>query len=291
MTVYIDELFVLNLIINYLLLHAAAMLCGAPVRRLRFWAGAGLGALYACLTFLPELRRLTAFPAKTAVSLVMSLTAYGWQDRRAFLRRTLLFYTVSFAFGGAMLALFRLTGAPETGLRGGVLYGGISVPVLLAVSLAAWLLLTRLLRNTPRLSQRGPPRTRLTLILRGQETELDAMVDTGNRLTDPLTNEPVTIVEYDRIRQLLPRELRAVLDVCGVEDAAGTLRMLHAAGLHEGFRLLPYSAVGTARGLLLALRADRIVTEKRKLEQPLLALTRNDLTVETGCGAVIGAWE
>ena len=35
MTVYIDRVFVLNLLVDYLLLLAAARLAGAPLRRLR----------------------------------------------------------------------------------------------------------------------------------------------------------------------------------------------------------------------------------------------------------------
>ena len=45
--VYIDALFLLNLIVNYLLLLAAAKLAGEPLRRLRLAAGAALGGLYA----------------------------------------------------------------------------------------------------------------------------------------------------------------------------------------------------------------------------------------------------
>lgn len=49
--VYIDALFLLNLIVNYLLLLAAARLAGEPLRRLRLAAGAALGGLYAAAIF------------------------------------------------------------------------------------------------------------------------------------------------------------------------------------------------------------------------------------------------
>ena len=49
--VYIDALFLLNLIVNYLLLLAAAKLAGEPLRRLRLAAGAALGGLYAAAIF------------------------------------------------------------------------------------------------------------------------------------------------------------------------------------------------------------------------------------------------
>ena len=45
--IYVDTLFLLNGIIDYLLLLAAARLAGEPLRRLRFGAAAALGGAYA----------------------------------------------------------------------------------------------------------------------------------------------------------------------------------------------------------------------------------------------------
>ena len=289
MVVYIDELFFLNLIINYLLLLSSAMLCGSHIKRPRILAGAAAGALYACFTFFPELHFFYTFLAKTAFSALMSLIAYGFHDWRAFLRRTLIFYVVSFAFAGAMMALFKLTNPANAAVRNGVLYAGISSTVLIAVALGAYLLMTLLLKNAPKLSEHAPPRTAVAITLYGKTIELEAMVDTGNRLSDPVTNDRIVVVEYPRVRDALPHGMRAVLDVFGVSDAAGTLRMLANAGYGEGFRLIPFSAIGTKHGLLLALRADSVREGNKTAEEALVALTENDLSEETGCGAVIGA--
>ena len=49
--VYIDLLFLLNLIANYLLLLAAGRMAGAVLARWRIGLGAAAGALYAALIF------------------------------------------------------------------------------------------------------------------------------------------------------------------------------------------------------------------------------------------------
>lgn len=289
MVVYIDELFLLNLIINYLLLLSSAMLCGSHIKRLRIFLGAAAGALYACFTFFPELHVFYTFLAKAAFSALMSLIAYGFYDFRSFLRRTLVFYIVSFAFAGAMMALFKLTSPVNATVRNGVLYAGISSTVLIAVAVGAYLLMTLLLKNAPKLSEHAPPHTVVAITLYGKTIELEAMVDTGNRLSDPITNDRIVIVEYHRIRDALPHGMRAVLDVFGVSDAAETLRMLANAGYSEGFRLIPFRAIGTRHGLLLALRADSLKEGTKIVENALIALTETDLSEETGCGAVTGA--
>ena len=52
--VYLDEVFLLNGIIDYLLLLCAARLAGEPLRRPRMALAAALGGLYAAAVFLPE---------------------------------------------------------------------------------------------------------------------------------------------------------------------------------------------------------------------------------------------
>ena len=75
--VYIDLLFLLNLIANYLLLLAAGRMAGAALARWRIGLGAAAGALYAALIFLPGLAWLAAWPCKLASGVLMALAVYG----------------------------------------------------------------------------------------------------------------------------------------------------------------------------------------------------------------------
>ena len=49
--IYVDTLFLLNAIVDYLLLLAAARLAGEPLTRLRFLLGALLGGGYAAVSY------------------------------------------------------------------------------------------------------------------------------------------------------------------------------------------------------------------------------------------------
>ena len=51
--IYVDTLFLLNAIVDYLLLLCSARLAGERLSRLRFALGALLGGLYAVALFLP----------------------------------------------------------------------------------------------------------------------------------------------------------------------------------------------------------------------------------------------
>ena len=133
--VYIDLLFLLNLIANYLLLLAAGRMAGAALARWRIGLGAAAGALYAALIFLPGLAWLAAWPCKLASGVLMALAAYGGE--RYLLRVTVLFFGASAALAGVVLGLELLGNASLT-LEHGVFYTPIDVRLLLLSFVACY---------------------------------------------------------------------------------------------------------------------------------------------------------
>ena len=79
--IYIDTLFLLNAVVDYLLLLAAARLAGEPLHRMRFALGAGLGGLYAVAIFLPGLGFLAHPVCRLAAAAFMMVAAYGGSRR------------------------------------------------------------------------------------------------------------------------------------------------------------------------------------------------------------------
>ena len=69
--VYIDSLFLLNFIVDYLLLLATAKLAGEVICRPRLALGAAVGALYASAVFFPGMGFLTHPLCKLSAAIVM----------------------------------------------------------------------------------------------------------------------------------------------------------------------------------------------------------------------------
>ena len=79
--IYVDTLFLLNTMVDYLLLLASARLAGEPLARLRFALGAVLGGLYAVAIFLPGMGFLARPLCRGAAAVLMVLLAF-WRSRR-----------------------------------------------------------------------------------------------------------------------------------------------------------------------------------------------------------------
>lgn len=279
--VYIDALFLLNLIVNYLLLLAAAKLAGEPLRRLRLAAGAALGGLYAAAIFFPGMGFLTHPLCKLGAAVLMLLTGFG--GSRRLLRVTLVFFGLSCAFGGGIFAIGLLGGRGLT-LRNGVLYSVMDLRILLLSAAVCYAVLTLVFRRTARHGRREV--LPAVLILEGRRVAVNALVDTGNTLTDPVTGRPVMVAEGSLLSPLLPGE--RILDEKALRDPVGTLERLSRGGRGRRFRLLPYQAVGVECGMLLALRLDDARVGAEDYGGILVALSPNPVSDGGGYSALIG---
>ena len=129
MVVYLDRVFLLNLLLDYLLLLAAAQLSGRTLHRLRLLLCAAGGGIYAAVTFLPGCGFLRQAVCQLAAGSIMALCAYG--GRR---RPVLLFLLLAGGLAGFVLALGLWAGSP-TGLLHRLYRGEVSWMLLIGSAL------------------------------------------------------------------------------------------------------------------------------------------------------------
>lgn len=279
-TIYVDELVLINLVINYILLLITAKICAAPTKRLRLLAAAAIGALYAVAVVMPFGTFLTNPFVKLTVGVLMVLSAFGGQNR--IIRLSLVFIAISAAFGGAVTAVALM--------GGGSLYGlltPVSLRVLLLTFAVSYLVLVLVFKRAARSKSGGV--VKLTLKHAGREVDLMALRDTGNALVDPLTGHPVIVAGVGDIRELFPQAIRKIIADFKVEDAAGVIEALAEKDKSIRFRLVPYSAVGVPGGMLLAFRPDEIIINGEKKTGMLLALSPNSVSDSGTYSALLGA--
>ena len=279
--IYVDTLFLLNALVDYLLLLCAARLAGEPLKRLRFALGAVLGGGYAVAIFLPGLGFLERPACQLAAAVLMVLAAF-WGSRRLG-RQVLIFFALSCAFAGGVLALSML-GGQGLSLNRGVIYSGMDLKIVLLSAAGCYAVLSLLLQKAVRHTSFTGELKAVRLELEDRTVELTALTDTGNTLTDPVTGQGVMVAEGERLLPLFTASQRP--SVQELRDPAGALERLTGAGGH--FRLLPYRAVGVDRGLLLAVRVDRAVVDGEDRGAMVVALSPTPVSDGGGYGALLG---
>ena len=247
MTIYIDLVFVLNFLINFLLLRGTARLGASACRNRKIFAASAIGAAYAVLVFLPQFVWMQQFLMKIIIAALMLLTAFG--AKRSTLRLSGIFAALSLALCGAVYGVQALQGLPIH-YQNSLIYPVSFASLLLtafAVSLACRLIL-------PKLTHAANSIVPITLELNGKSVRISALRDSGNTLSDPISGSSVLTAHYSVACKLLPEKLSA-------EDFAAPSALALRLKRYSP-RLIPYRAVGIDHGLLLAI-ACRITQENQ----------------------------
>jgi len=269
MTVYIDEVFLLNAMVDYLLLLCAGRLTGEVLRRGRLALAAALGGLYASAVLLPGWAFLNRPLCRVCAGVALALTAYGGAVRLC--RVTLTFFGVSAAFGGGVLALQYLSGAPAV----------LDLKTTLLAAAGCYAFLTLIFRGGVR--HTGGELAQAELRLDGRRCRLTALADTGNTLSDPLTGRPVMVAEGEKVSSLFP-----VGEAPTAGELSDPVSALARRGGHR-WRLLPYRTVGTSCALLLAVKVDGATVAGEDWGSILVALSPTPVSDGGGYHALIGA--
>ena len=199
MTVYLDELFLLNAALNYLLLLGSARLGGGVIRHGRLALAATLGGVYAAAALWPPLAFFRALGMKAVALALMLLAAFG--PARRTVRLGALFLALAFCLGGVTLLFVQLLG---TGLL--LLSSGAYYPVSMAglLTLAGSLYLIAYVVFSHIAEHGGGEIVPVTLSLGAHSVQVRALRDTGNTLRDPITNERVLVTDWQTAASLLP---------------------------------------------------------------------------------------
>ncbi|MDX9871178.1 MAG: sigma-E processing peptidase SpoIIGA [Clostridia bacterium] len=259
--VYVDVVILVNFLMDYLILWATGKLGGVRMKKRRLALAAGTGALYTLVIFLPAYSLYTTMAAKIACSLAMAAIAFAPLKRGVFIRLLGYFYLTTFAMGGAVFGavwLFSGTGGMILTRNGAALLPGNFQYYWLAAALAAALFLGNGGMNWAR--KRGLEQDLTGTLVIGigeRKLSLEAFVDTGNQLSDPLSKKPVIVTEARTLRGFVPEELLAAA------AAPRETRLLKPALPDDPrwvtrLRLINYEAVGTKSGLMVGLKVDYI---------------------------------
>lgn len=237
--IYIDIVFMANFLMDYVLLRLVLMVL--HYRRKRFWCvlGAILGAVFSCIyVILPGIVPGALLQAVGAV--IMLCTGCGIRKRGLLAEAVVFLYTAAFLCGG----LWRVLIGERYFAAGGFL-------ALLAVTYAG---LTAFIKIWELRSIRRRNIYPITLFYQGKKQESYGFFDTGNLLTDPLSGQPVSVVEEKLLQTVLSEELTEKLK--HLKENPGELRSTELTGLRP--KLIPCRTVAGEVRMLPAVTLEKL---------------------------------
>lgn len=255
--VYADVLIFLNLIVNYLLLCAVLKILNIKAKGIRIIISAFFGGLSSLYIFLPDLNIFTEVFLKIITCTVMVMICFGFKSIKAFIKKCLVLFAVTCAYGGIMFALWLAFNPKGMVINNSVVYFNISPIVLIISSVICYLILGISSKIFERASKFAK-KCSITVFALEKSIRLDAIIDTGNSMEDIFSNSEIIIADQNKVEILFD-----------LQDKNSSR-----------FRILPCNTV-SGYDMLEAFRCDSAVVisnnEQTVLKKPLLAISKTKL--------------
>lgn len=245
--IYIESVFIINLVLNILILILTGRTLKLPVSRLRILAGGLIGALAYCLVLiLPA--EIFSYPMKILIGLIpagilMCILTFRSRGAGNILRQTGFLFIFAFLIGGTMLFLRRQI--PFINRYGERVW---LILILGYTVFAVWdyfLRLYRLKQESHYLTVYIPCETK--------EVNIVALVDTGNGLIEPVSGKPVAVLEelaWEKLKPLMKPEKTKIIPYHNIGNAHGLMTgyELNEIYIEQSGRRLKYEKVIVAVG-------------------------------------------
>ncbi|SDL76564.1 sigma-E processing peptidase SpoIIGA [Sediminibacillus halophilus] len=262
MTIYLDAVWLLNFMLDWMILLLTHYVAKKPHNRLRLILGAFVASILVPLTIYYPDSFLSAWWGKGLYSLLIVWTAFGWYNASSFRNCLVWFYFVSFILGGSLIALHFLIGQQVLASSSGLLTFktgfGDQVSwlfVLIGFPCVWWFTKNRMDKHAFEKLQLDHIFS-ISLTFRGKRISAKGYMDSGNSLVDPVTKEPVIICEQSLLLHWFSEE-----ELAAFQEVQENLQLEKLPQAWEDkIRLVPYQGVGGRSTFMLVFRPDLIET-------------------------------
>ena len=261
MVVYLDVIWLLNLLVDSLLLWLAALFLKRKASFLRILFGGMIGSCLVLLLATP-LAPIAGNPGvKVLFSIWMVLAVFGYKRFRYFLSNLLTLYFATFLLGGILIGVHYFISF-NADLHSSMLMANVKgfgdpiswIFVMFALPVA-WYFSKRRLEDFETAKIQFDHLIDVAIELAGCRFQLKGLVDSGNQLYDPITKIPVMIVSTRGLEKTLPSEI--------LEIAESPEKFLNGElELNEWWmdrvHFIPAQSIGKTHQILLAFKADEV---------------------------------
>jgi len=278
--IYIDILYMINFALDAAAFWATSrFMCIRPCL-LRLLFASSLGAFSAIiLIFLPFARFINLFLIAVLMLLCMYIL-FPMKNIFFILKASAVYFLILFAMAGA--ALGGQTVISDISLQNS---WKILIFSLAAASLMAIYGMGMIIQKW----QRRSFCKNITIQLNGKEVAIDALVDTGNDLCEPISRQPAIIAEISALSALFPQSIFNLIRKNAPNDPAAVISDCHNEIFKKRLRLLPYSSIG-GNGILLGFRPDLVIIEGEEniyTDEVIVCFYHGNLASDCGARAII----
>lgn len=292
MTIYIDIIFLENIIMNSIILYATSIIIKQKTKFFRIIISSGIGAIYSIALYLTNLKIYTSIISKIILSIIMIYIAFKPSNFKNVFKQVVIFYLTSFIFGGVALNLINNFNSDKISIQNGIYTGEDVFKIIILGAIFALIIVKISIKIIKNKLIPKDMYCKIKMKINEKIVETKAMIDTGNLVKEPITNIPVVIVESSLLNGIIPKEILDNLE----NILCGNLSNISLEIQNEYFtklRCIPFSSLGKENGMLVGIKIPEILVQKddeeKKTSNIIIGLYNKTLTKRGEYRALVGA--
>ena len=291
MTIYIDIVLIENLIMNYIILFTTAVVLKIKVNHIRLILASLLGAGYSIIAYMGIIKVYSSIILKIILSVLIIYIAFNPQNIKKMCKDLLLFYLVSFVFGGAAFALIYIIKPQNNKKKNGLFLGTYTLKTVMLGAVVAFCIIIGAFAIIKNKISKKDMFCEIEILINQKKIKTKAMIDTGNMLKEPITNVPVIVVEHILLYSCMPKEILNNLK----ESMGGDFKNI-PCDIQEKYisklKLIPFSSLGKQNGMLIGIRPEyvKVITDEQEKinKNVIIGIYEKSLTKKGEYQALIG---
>lgn len=239
--IYLDLIMILNFFIDFVLLLSVSIILKRNIKLTRIMLGAFIGGISILLLFL-DMNSLTLFIFKVLVSILMTLSCFGYKNIKYTLINLLYLYMSSIILGGFLYLLNIEFSYKKVGIL--FFNNGLSINFVFLIIFSP-LILYIYIKQTKKLRYNYSNYYNIEIFIKNKKYKYIGYLDTGNVLIDKLTKKPVILIDKRKI-------------LFNIKE----------------FRLIPYMGVN-GYNMIKVIKIDKLIFNNKEYKKVLLGIMDN----------------
>lgn len=290
MTIYIDVIILENLIMNYIILYTTGIISKTKIKYSRLFFGSLIGAIYAVTEYWLKISIYSNIILKFILSIIIIYVSFYPQNIRNMWKELLLFYLTTFTFGGVATYLIYVLKPQNIIIKNGMYVGSYTLKVIFLGAILGTIIIIISFKIAKNKISKKDMFCKAKITLNKKDIYLNAMVDTGNMLKEPISGLPVIVVEYTKLYNIIPKEILNNIDsILGgdLKKIPGDIQKEYISKL----KVIPFASLGKQNGMLMGIKADSVEIleeEINRKKEAIIGIYNKSLTKRGEYDALIG---
>ena len=220
----------------------------------------------------------------------MIFIAFYPQNVKKMCKNLMLFYLTTFTFGGVATYLIYMLKPESIIIKNGMFVGTYVLKVIFMGAIIGTIVLIISFKLAKNKITKKDMICQVKITLNKKDKILNAIVDTGNMLKEPITGNPVMVVERSSLYDLMPKEILNNTE----EILGGDFEKIPEEVKNEyipKLKMIPFSSLGKQNGMLIGIKPDKVevINEHTNYKKDvIIGIYNKSLTKRGEYNALIG---